>query len=303
MRAVAVLLVAMACGGTGRVGEETPRTVSRIVVVTPMRSAALEDVARVLGDPASVPQDGTVVVGVVGYATDGDVRVLCPMTCVDAASAPVIVSRLRGDGVDALGVGMAGAIRSAGKLLQASGDAGVGHILILGNDRDYLGSTQDLQAARSYAIGLDEVDDINGIAAHTSGSGGWDREFLFEHVVESDVDFPSGWSSGTLVPPERADLSIAAETTAEFGEPEFLTLLSIVLTRLAHCPGDYNRDGVVDAQDLQDFLDDSDPMVEALYADWNFDNDWDGDDGPPLTSNLFGVDYSKFVTGYNEGCP
>lgn len=178
----------------------------------------------------------------------------------------------------------------------------VGHILVIGNDSDN-DDPQGLQDARDAAIALDEVDHIHGLAADIDDGGDdWDRAFLFENVVESDVDFPSGWSSSTLVSPERADLSIAAETTAEFGEPAFLELLSIVMTRLAHCYGDYNTDGVVDSQDLQDFLDDSDPMVEALYADWNFDGMWTGDDNTGLPGN-YGVDYSKFVTGYNEGCP
>ena len=91
---------------------------------------------------------------------------------------------------------------------------------------------------------------------------------------------------------------MAAESTSDFGTTTVQGLISRMLSRASHCWSDYNRDGDVHPTDLNTFISDSVLTTPPLYADWNYDGTWDGNNVPANTA-FYGVDYSKFTTEHN----
>ncbi len=164
-------------------------------------------------------------------------------------------------------------------------------------------------------------DAINGIAVQTPSQGvgtPFTRGTLGNVIARSHVKFPDGWSTSG-VPDWERNLGIVAHVDGWDDEclgTNDVTLEEMVarfMPRLTRLFGDYDGDGVVDVQfncqnpgepdgdDWDAFL--AGVLGQSTFADWNFDNNFDGDRRlPSFIPAFFGIDFSKFITGAIGGC-
>jgi hypothetical protein len=176
---------------------------------------------------------------------------------------------------------------------------------------------------------------VNAIGAWGAGDSGLDRRWLMEHVCDSRVRIPVGWS--TYAPAWERSIAMAAVAPGYRAsgneyvmEEHYLDLVSIMLARCSHLLGDYDRDGAVEitfgggsrfactsswigltpcGTDWDAFLAgvDSDPYansdLDAVYTFnqqtglWERSEGYDGDVAPSTVQEArnFGVDFSKFM--------
>lgn len=145
-----------------------------------------------------------------------------------------------------------------------------------------------LQQARNIAIASSFVDKINGYAVlpPAQDNDDIDRDYLLTYLVAADNPAGTGFALQT-------------PTDDGYFDGKFFDLLSRYLSRGAFCPGDYDRDGTVEPEDLTKFGSDSQSGANGGvgfdYADWNFDGTFDGH-----IPN--GADRIMFLADHAAGC-
>lgn len=160
--------------------------------------------------------------------------------------------------------------------------------------------------------------------ANDEMSQAFTRQKMGEASANSHIKFPDGWTPESMMIPEwERNLGIVAQVNgwdSQCLSPGAVTLSEMVarfMKRLTRRFGDYDGDGVVDVSfyctgpfnqeptgaDWVAFRNAS--QGEFIFADWNFDGRFDGHEGPTVIQDpeIFGLDFSKFITGAIGGCP
>jgi hypothetical protein len=252
--------------------------------------AAYADMIR---DQNIVPRDGSVAINVVGVAGDAHMRV--PWTTIDEDSyegfawavehLPWIVTSSATSPINGrhhnLGVVMSADSMQDGPL---SACWRVIHLAASQENGPTFDET-DLEAARDYALDPFSplVNQVNGLAIPNLQGNDVDRIYLLLHAVGST----------------ESDVGFAAEVDHDWPNTisHLLDRLWIVLSRETVCPGDYNRDGVVDQQDIDDFI--SGAANNDQYADWNMDLTVD----IPPSVPPYPDDFVAFMASWLAPCP
>jgi hypothetical protein len=252
--------------------------------------AAYADMIR---DQNIVPRDGSVAINVVAVAGDAHMRI--PWTTIDHSSyegfawavehLPWIVTSSATSPINGrhhnLGVVMSadsmqdGPLSACWRVIHLAASQKVGPTF----------GQADLEAARDYALDpiSPMVNQINGMAIPTGQADDVNRNYLLLHAVGST----------------EPDVGFAAEVDTDWPSTlaYLLDRLWIVLSRETVCPGDYNRDGVVDQQDIDDFI--SGAANNDQYADWNMDGSVD----IPPTVPPYPDDFVAFMASWLAPCP
>lgn len=239
-----------------------------------------------LSDPDVVPQDGTVAMNVIHVGNYQLAREVMPWTQITPYSAPLFAQavELSLQVLPFGGHAFADGLILAADSMDASGiDAcwRVAHMLMQDHDD---ASSLTMADARDAVLnpgpGQVPINQINGVALPGAlGSYLGSPQYLIDNVIgstEPGVEFVAGvddrWHSNSVV----------------FWD-EIPYWLWIVLRRETRCPGDYDRNGVVNAQDETAFV--ADLQIGAPYADWDLDR----------TFTL--ADYQKFSISIGAPCP
>jgi hypothetical protein len=150
-------------------------------------------------------------------------------------------------------------------------------VTVMPNDQDPQDLSGDMAAARAAVVGSSVIERIDAFGVRINdffeigpSSPQTAQEYLWNYTVDSD--------DGVEVAAETG--SIISGKWPGFEDPNFADFISRLLKRVAYCPGDFNLDGVVDADDYLDFLDahGSASHPDYVRADWNFDGFWDQTD-------------------------
>jgi hypothetical protein len=212
-----------------------------------------------LADTAAIPRDGTVAVNVVMYEkTASDV---VPWTLYTADSAPLFTAAFEallpvpGQAATALDAG----IDRAALSMRESGVLACWRVIHMHVESFIWDRREDYAAARDAALDPDPltgtVNQINaiGLAPNVTRIG------LETYVIGSTADTVSG---------RVGFVGMVADGWRQM-PAGFLSELSVFFRRQSVCPGDFNRDGIVDAQDESAF--EQAFLLGQDYADWNRD--------------------------------
>lgn len=228
-----------------------------------------EAYSTLLANTALVPQNGTVAMNVVLYgAGPGAAREVIPWTRLTSETGPLFAARFgtleRLGGENYLTEG----ITVAAESIVGSGIVAcyrIIHAMVEGLDDE-----TSVAAARDAAI-LAGIDQVNAIGLHDPNSPiPFTRTFLVQNVVAQSIGHPTSppfafagwvWDAWRDDPPNVAELH---------------DVLGRTLWRVSRCPGDFNEDGLVNAQDIADFQ--AAHSSEDPLADWDMDDNWDSFD-------------------------
>jgi len=271
----------------------------------------VEAAAYKLSTAGTIPWDGTVTVTVLGAGSTEYVSTtagpLIPWTPFTAETAPLFAQRLANTSRlnSSTSTNLLGdALTVAGTQMSTNGlGAGVGYrsILVVTNRPNTPTGTGGageilLEAARDNVLFTsNQADQINFLPVY-SGAVGFsqiDRDYALDLAVESRFQVPALTGSHPL----EDNLGFSGKLDGNTGgfyldyqDPQLAGLLQRMFQRMAYCPGDFNRNGMLDASDTPQFT--SGSVNTIPYADWNFDGQWDGH--IPLE-----LDYEKFQVSFN----
>jgi hypothetical protein len=219
-----------------------------------------------ISDPAIIPPAaGSVAVNIVFFSQTA--HIVVPSTLVTSDTLPMFIAAFEaarpatfhGSTVPHLGVAV------AAESMRTSGTDSCWRIMhvIMRREPPWWFGWEAVEEARDAALTPDpsgfHVNQINGLGMLPEVP----RWRLIEHLIGSSAP---------------GSVAFAAEVDANWPSiPAFLReRVELFLRRETRCPGDFNRDGYVDANDLSQFT--AALAAHEIYADWNFDGLFNGDD-------------------------
>lgn len=233
-----------------------------------------------------MPTNGSVAINVIRAGQDP--QIVMPWTLITADTAKLFAEGVRAlplaPGTDSL---LYPGVNLAADSINSSGTVACWrtiHVLGMTTEPD----PQLLEAARDNALFPSSpripVNQINAIALEGAGLT---RAYMLDHLAKS-------------IGPVSIAFAAGIDSTWNTSEPWLVyDWLHLILRRETACPGDFNRDGVVDAQDLFDFDAAAGSMPPDPYADW----DMDGTVDPGVDGDAFEASWDASEPNSPTPCP